>query len=321
MRRRTRQIRGERRSDEDSLYYILERDLDREALLPGHNGWASQVKVGKAGRIDYVVRYGASLIGIEVKKGFPDWRHFKQISNYRQALNAVFLAYPSDTAGEAVFLGMRNRDRRFHEIGVISIALYRSHVICPAERSNRRSEIVWIENFDEKEYWLGVRKRRLRGLDMEGRLVATSLTTGRLWLSMDKHGELGHTKRCELDESVWRTLSILYAFYKSMGIHKYHREDALESRFDKIYGRYKKWDWETPLKIGCIYRQNYSSRLSVYTFSREIDVLMPLFEKKLREEIGWSNWSKINSLVTKLRRENRKSQKDQTHHFLRVPYK
>jgi len=41
-----RKARKERRRDEESLYYILERDLDREAIFREHDGWYPQVSFG-----------------------------------------------------------------------------------------------------------------------------------------------------------------------------------------------------------------------------------------------------------------------------------
>ena len=84
-------IRKERQSDEDSLYYVLERDIDREAIFPEHDGWHSQVSFGKGKRIDYVVKYGNRLYGIEVKTEIPKPVHFVQARRYCNALNAVFL--------------------------------------------------------------------------------------------------------------------------------------------------------------------------------------------------------------------------------------
>jgi hypothetical protein len=88
---RRKRVLTERRRDEESLYYILERDLDREAIFQGHDGWYSQVPLGKRKRIDYVVKYNKKIYGIEVKKDFPNERHFEQVEKYRNTLNGVFL--------------------------------------------------------------------------------------------------------------------------------------------------------------------------------------------------------------------------------------
>lgn len=50
-------IRRQKRSDEESLYYILERDLDRDAIFYPHDGWFPHVRVGGKGIIDYALKY------------------------------------------------------------------------------------------------------------------------------------------------------------------------------------------------------------------------------------------------------------------------
>jgi len=69
-------IHKERRRDEESLYYIVERDIDREAIFPNHDGWYSQISFGRKNRIDYIVKYGNDVYGIEVKKDLPNSKTF-----------------------------------------------------------------------------------------------------------------------------------------------------------------------------------------------------------------------------------------------------
>ena len=68
--------RKERRRDEESLYYILERDIDREVIFREHDGWVYQVPSGK-GKIDYAVKYGNNVHGVEVKFSFPKIKDFE----------------------------------------------------------------------------------------------------------------------------------------------------------------------------------------------------------------------------------------------------
>jgi len=146
MRRKVRRrITQERRIDEASLCYVLERDLDREAIFSGHDGWYSQVTLGRGKRIDYVLRYGDRLYGIEVKTGLPDVRHFEQVEKYRSQLDGVFLAYPSDRAGEALFLS--EGKQKYTDVGLVSLTLFRSHTIRRGKQSNRTSDSVCNDKF------------------------------------------------------------------------------------------------------------------------------------------------------------------------------
>jgi hypothetical protein len=141
-----------RRSDEENLYYIIERDLEREALFPWNDGWISQVRVARESRktIDYVVQYGERLIGIEVKFDFPKVKDFEQVQEYMEAgtLDGIFVAYPSDRVGEAVRL-IENED--LEEFGLISIALFHSHIISKAKLSDRADEYIFDEHFDKEK--------------------------------------------------------------------------------------------------------------------------------------------------------------------------
>lgn len=154
-RRRTKEKyeRGKtRRSDEENLYYIIERDLERETLFPWNDGWIPQAKVTKKGRktIDYVVQYDKDLIGIEVKFDFPRVNDFEQVQEYREAgtLNGIFVAYPSDRVGEAVKL-IEKEDLK--EFGLISIALFHSHVISKAQLFRRQDDYLFDEYFDKRK--------------------------------------------------------------------------------------------------------------------------------------------------------------------------
>ena len=89
---RRKQPKRPRRKDEASLYFLIERDLDRETIFSEHDGWYAQIGVGN-GRIDYAIRYGDLVLGVEVKSGFPKRNHFRYvIDKYRDSFDALFLA-------------------------------------------------------------------------------------------------------------------------------------------------------------------------------------------------------------------------------------
>ena len=80
----------ERRRDEKSLYYIIERDLGTEAIFKGHEGWKRQIKLPD-GIIDYALKYGNYVFGIEVKFDFPVSGHFDQVVDLLPPCRKFFL--------------------------------------------------------------------------------------------------------------------------------------------------------------------------------------------------------------------------------------
>lgn len=146
--------RRRKRRDEKNLYYIIERDLDREVLFPGNNGWESQVatKRNKNYKIDYVVNYGDKILGIDVKYDFPKRMDFKQVNEkYKGSLNAVYLAYPADRVGEA--LDIIYQGEGYQDFGLISLALFRSNCIRPATVIDNPSNNYLINGGNGKYYY------------------------------------------------------------------------------------------------------------------------------------------------------------------------
>ena len=123
------------------------------------------MQFGKGKRIDYVVRYGDEIYGIEVKKGFPNKEHFEQAERYRSFLNGIFLAYPADAVGQAVYIS-ELKESRYPDIGLISLTLFRSHIIRKAKRTERQHEQIWKDQlFDYEEYLKNAKNWKREPLD------------------------------------------------------------------------------------------------------------------------------------------------------------
>jgi hypothetical protein len=225
-RERKRKIRQERRSDEASLYYIIERDLDRGALFPEHDGWVRQVQTGK-GTVDYVVKYGKKLLGIEVKVGFPDIRHFEQVSKkYSRALDAIFLAYPSDAVAEALFIS--ESKATYPNIGLISIALYRSHIARPATIIQRTYQKIWNDQFDDRAKMKRIKRQ---GFKTKYQIPATAVECGGSMVSYSKSGEElpeDDFEVSEISSNAGYALSVLYHLNKIFGAHRYFSYSELK---------------------------------------------------------------------------------------------
>lgn len=82
-----------------------------------------------------------SLIAIEVKPHYPKEGRFRQLVRYQKFVDAIFLAYPSEWAAEAVTVTEKFPQHR--DIWIIAVTPYRSYVILPARSRKRTEEILW----------------------------------------------------------------------------------------------------------------------------------------------------------------------------------
>lgn len=306
-REKKRRIIKERREDEESLYYIVERDLDRDALFPGNDGWYSQV-VTRSGRIDYVVKYGDKIFGLEIKQGPPSLEHFDQaLKRYAKYVDGIFLAYPSDRAGEAYFLS--ESKQRGTDVGLLSIALYRTYCIRPAKFTRRESQVIWDNYFTLK---------RLDFLDKSERYGGTTLNVGGVYVSIDKddfYGENAKTKVMKFNKTEWQSLAVLYALKEVKGPFKYHTLDELQkAKIDLGWGGYIDYSF-LPL-TGLIEKRMYGDCLLLFTISNALLVFEKKFKKAVEENIGEKEWQKLNEWIEKNRKNHISNQRKRLKEFL-----
>lgn len=305
-REKKKRILREKGRDEASLYYVLERDLDREAIFPGHDGWYSQVSFGKGKRIDYVVKYGDKIYGIEVKKDFPKTDHFEQAEKYRNALNGIFLAYPSDGVGQAVYVS-EMKESKFPDVGLISLTLFRSHIIRKARQSERQTEQIWKDLlFDDKEYLNYVTKEwELEQLD---RLSKTVLKDGCFWVSSNRsYEESEDLHELSLLKNDWRGLGVLYGASLATSLHRYFSLEDLWEHFckDLAWANFSLGKLEL---CGLTYSRSYGNLLSMWTLSEASVFLIDKVRKALREHLDKNEWTKLNEKMTQWRLDHKQTQ-------------
>lgn len=292
MKEARRRARREHRRDEESLYYLLERDLDSGALFPFSNGWYPQVSVGR-NRVDFVLKYGDRLLGVEVKFGFPKRKDFEQAERYRPLVDAIYLAYPSDRAGEALFL---SESKEFYpDIGLISVALFRTHCIRPALVRKRETDRLWRDSnyyFDMDDFAAHLRELR----DSPNTTVRRSLSVlheSRLLFEVDQDGrfEQGRVFRHRVPLKEWQELAALYALWRAGGPLRDHTQDDLDKTTKRLGWRYGYFDLllQTPL----VYKQDYGTNLTTYSFTDaglacEADIRIAL-----KRELGLGQWRKV----------------------------
>lgn len=302
----TRKKETLRRGDEESLYYILERDLDRGALFPENDGWLPQVKTMREHnfKIDYVLEYDSKLIGIEVKYDFPRESDFAQVKDeYVQSLNAAFLAYPSDRVGEAIQYVEGNND--YKKFGLISIALFRSHCIRKAKmRQTMYSDYTWKEYFDKER-------------------ISASLGDASCWHYVPKEErrhvivELKKKQKSILKEIDWQMLGLFFCFYDIFGYNKYltwEGKNGFENCFNEIFGKYP------PYPYGLIYadlvvEQAYGSMLTTYGLSDAAIYYRSEIESNLKSNFS-RTLAKIEKVKPELKRRRRIGQKEGIQVFL-----
>jgi len=307
-----RRIGRERRSDEDSLYYILERDLDREAILRSHDGWYSQVPLGRRKRIDYVVRYGDGIYGIEVKTGLPDLKHFEQVEKYRSQLDGVFLAYPSDRAGEAFFLS-ENR-KKYTDVGLISLTLFRSHIIRKSREFKRAYNSVLNDTFSVPPRY--TEEVREWDWDKYDNLPATVLKDGCLWVSYYGSGKYDKTTlhQWNLARSAWIGLGLLYIISSAISLDKYFSFDYILQVWKETGLRsFDLWPW---VLCNILDVRTYGERAWSCSFYRRGHYHFGRIVEALKANLKRNEWRKLRQKRRDLMRNHLQEQKEYRREFV-----
>ncbi|MEM3697357.1 MAG: hypothetical protein QXQ94_07650 [Candidatus Bathyarchaeia archaeon] len=313
MRRRIKEKRvyEQKRIDEQSLYYIVERDLDREAIFEHHDGWYSQVPFGKGKRIDYVVRYGTDIYGIEVKKGFPTERDFKQAERYLSFFNGMFLAYPSDAVGQAVYLS-ELKESLYPDIGLISLTLFRSHIIRRAKRKERQHEQIWKTQFDD-EYLNPQSWKRIQ-LD---RLPETVLEDGGFWVTFNRgYQKTENLTKLSFTEADWKGLAILYGAHYSTSFHKYFSINDLNKNYYKDIGWKGIFSLEKLELSNLAVSRSYGTLDSAWSLSDAAFFFIDKVRKAIKTWLGKSEWETLNNKISEWKNRHKENQEKHKHEII-----
>ena len=296
----------EKRRDEESLYFILERDLDREAIFPSHDGWYSQVSLGKRKRIDYVVKYRDKVYGVEVKKNFPSERHFEQAEKYHDSLNGIFLAYPSDWVGQAIYVSEMKKSK-FPDVGLISLTLYSSHVIRKTKQKERQSEQTWKDLLlEDKEYLSRVSQEWT--LEQSDRLTSTALKDGCFWVSSNRnHKEREELSALSFSKSDWKGLALLYGAASATSMHRYFSLDSLWRDYCKDLG-WKSFNLGKLEFSGLAVSRSYGDLLWMWTLSEASIFFVSKVRDTLRIQLKEREWKNLNQKINEWRREHEDNQ-------------
>jgi len=295
-----------RRGDEKSLYYILERDLDRGALFPENDGWLPQVKTTEKHnyKIDYVVEYDQRLIGIEVKYDFPKKWDFDQVKEqYEPSLNAVFLAYPSDRVGEALSFIEENRDYR--NFGLLSLALFRSHCIKKARlRESRYDDYLWKQYFDKEKMIKSIAKNPGWHFSKKDRQRAI--------IELNKKPE-----KSILTEDDWRLLCLILHLYDVYGYNKFFAwegKSGIQRKYFKVFDSYPNYP------SGLVYASlvtdySYGSMLTMLSLTDEALYYRQKIEQVLAEK-HLRALGKVKKFQSEWKQNRRIKQKEAKNMFL-----
>lgn len=292
MRKRARRKKPKRprRKDEASLYFLIERDLDRETVFRKHDGWYAQIGAGNA-RIDYAIRYDDLVLGVEVKSGFPKRNHFREvIDKYRNSFDALYLAYPSDRAAEA-FSVSGGRSGEFSEIGIVSIALYRTHSIRRSLVIGRESDDAW-DVFDE---------------DVYRDEITSYITKNKVKIVDSILSDEGHIRLTDRD---WRSLAVLYGMYRATSVDRFHSVDNLWKKHRKDLGWKGNVDYSNLLDAGLVCGRFYGEMLGLFSLSNEAYYREKRLRRLLRQRLGDREWNRLNEQSKAWAREHRRQQKD-----------
>lgn len=287
--RAAKRRKKERRRDEQSLYYIIERDLDTEAIFREHEGWERQLSLD-GGTVDYALKYGKHVFGIEVKYDFPSPKHFDQVvDQYGRYFEATFLAYPSDRVGEALYI---KEKQSYEEVGLISIALYRSHLIRRAAMEKKEDSSEILNHFSERVYWQNIRKNEIGVPRTSKRIV-----------------ELVLNDTINLEQKDWEFLALLWASEIATGVFKYHRYVNLKQRAKDL-------GWTVPYYQALTYTslvetRSYGDTTWLYILSDAASYYKKELEEKMSEELGNGTMTRIRKIAEKWKNHHRERQKEE----------
>jgi hypothetical protein len=228
--------------------------------------------------------------------------HFVQAKKYSNALNGVFLAYPSDRVGQAVYVS--EKKQQYREVGLLSLTLFRSHVIRKVEFCQRQSEQIWSNEFDDEKYRENIKS--WRWVRSDG-LPATALNDGCFWTSYDTKGKESHTcYRLPFSKSDWVGLGLLYGATCSTSLDRYFSTEYFIAK-RRMLGWKSFYLWNLVL-CDLAEVRSYGNRLFMFSLSGHAHFLEEDIRQTLRKKLGETEWNKLLRFIDELREQHKTDQ-------------
>lgn len=305
----------ERRSDEAALYHIIDRDLERGALFPRCNYWASQERIRGRWRIDYALRYGRYLLGIEVKQDVPKASDFGQVvKKYLPSLNAAYLAYPADYAAQAIYV---KPDSPSKTVGLISIAKFRSHVFRPAMVITRKDNRLWDEVYDDRKWIIepGPEPYKWELQLAKGVLLERALPA---YFNEQLSDSRKNVAMISLGEREWGTLASLFVasqVYSYLQPVTWDEMSRIQNRLLRLGNPLP----EKPLSARLVRKVMHGRyRLNSYCLDMPALYLLKDLKAALREKLGASVWARVERTISEEKKSLATFQGERSSEFLRA---
>ena len=189
-------------------------------------------------------------------------------------------------------------------MGLISLTLFRSHVIRKAKFCQRQSEQVWINEFDDKGY-----QKHIKSLPWERSdgLPSTALKDGCLWTSYDTKGKESETcYRLPFSKSDWIGLGLLYGATCSTSLDRYFSiKYFMEKR--RIMG-WKSFNLWNLVLCDLADVRSYGSRLFMFSLSGHAHFLETEIRQALKRKLGGTEWKKLARVINEWKEQHRADQ-------------
>lgn len=229
-------------------------------------------------------------------------------------MNGVFLAYPSDWVGQAIYISETNA-LKFPDVGLISLTLYRSHIIRRAKRRERVSEQIWKEqDLEDKDFLNQVAKKTK--LEQSDRLTTTALRDGCFWVSSNrKHEEQEELTSFSFSQSDWKGLALLYGASSATSWHRYFSIDTLYDDYCRGIG-WKKFDLTKLEFSGLAYNRTYGNLLSMWGLSEAGIFFLKQVLEALEKNLEKNDCKRLEQKITEWRSKHKESQNIKVREFM-----
>lgn len=226
----------------------------------------------------------------------------------------MFLAYPANVVGQAIYLS-ELKESFYPDVGLISIALFRSHIIRKAKRIERQYNQIWKDMwFDDMEYLKNIRTLDREPLD---RLSETVLEDGCFWVAFNRRyrrteefSELSFIKRD------WRGLAILYGAHLSTSVHRFFSIDELYNNYCRDLG-WRSFSLEKLELCNLAVCRSYGTLDYLWSLSDTSFFFLNEIRKIIEKQLGRTEWKKLNNKISQWRYEHEEKQKRYREEFIR----